>query len=326
MNIGVTVRLDQPITAAAAGAVQAEELGFSSVWLADHYFHRDAAAALSLMMTQTSAITLGTAVMSPYLRHPTLLVSMAESLREIGPDRFILGLGTGGYEFPTEMGIVMKRPLQITRETVQIYRELSQGRSAVTGEYFSAEGSALRWQGQGGPLYLAARGPRMLELSGEIADGIITHGISRRHIDFVQEKAATGAAKRTDGRRATICLMLDVEINDDRDLALAALRPRCLTMSAGAYADNLIEIYGLDPAEVATARASLRSGNRELAASQVTDTMAQAFGLAGTADEVAANIKALADMGVDDVIISVGGATPEETTRQLTELAKALNS
>ncbi|CAM3377167.1 LLM class flavin-dependent oxidoreductase [Occultella aeris] len=324
MNVGVTVRLDQPITAAAEGAQRAEDLGFSTVWLADHYFHRDVSAALALMMASTERVRLGTAVMSPFLRHPTLLASLAATLREIGPDRFVLGLGTGGYEFAGEMGISMRRPLQITRETVQIARELGRGAAHVTGETFSADGSALRWAPQDGPLYLAARGPKMLELAGAISDGVITHGISAGHIDFVKDKVAAGGAGRADS--AAICLMLDVEINDDRTEALRALAPRCVTMAGGSYADELIGIYGLDADEVRALRATVRSGDRAAAATQVTDSMAEAFGLAGSAEQVAAGLHTLFEAGVDEVIVSVGGSTPDQTAHQLTALSEALSS
>ncbi|MBZ2194840.1 LLM class flavin-dependent oxidoreductase [Occultella gossypii] len=324
MNVGVTVRLDQPITAAAEGARRAEDLGFSTVWLADHYFHRDVSAALALMMASTERVRLGTAVMSPFLRHPTLLASLAATLREIGPDRFVLGLGTGGYEFASEMGISMRRPLQITRETVQIARELGRGTAHVTGETFSADGSVLRWAPQDGPLYLAARGPKMLELAGAISDGVITHGISAGHIDFVKDKVAAGGAERTD--TAAICLMLDVEINDDRTEALRALKPRCVTMAGGSYADELIGIYGLDADEVQALRATVRSGDRAAAATQVTDSMAEAFGLAGSAEHVAAGLRTLFEAGVDEVIVSVGGSTPDQTAHQLTALSKAISS
>ncbi|GAB2612096.1 5,10-methylenetetrahydromethanopterin reductase [Pseudactinotalea suaedae] len=320
MDVGVTVRLDQPITQAATMARRAEDLGFASVWLADHYFHRDVSAALALMMTATERVRLGTAVMSPFLRHPTLLASLGATLREIGPERFVLGLGAGGYEFASEMDISMKRPLRVVAESVDIIRQIEAGTAQVEGETFSARGSALRWPAQPGPLYLAARGPKMLELAGRTADGVITHGISQGHIDFVKERVAAGAADRVSGS-AAICLMLDVEIGDDRAAALRLLAPRCVTMAGGAYADELIEIYGLDRDEVTALRATVRSGDRARAAEQVTDRMAEAFGLAGSAAEVAAGLRRLEESGVDEVIVSVGGKDRDAVERQLTALA-----
>ena len=65
MRTAVTVRLDRPITEAAELARRAEDLGFDGIWVADHYFHRDAGGALALMAAATSRAILGTAVMSP---------------------------------------------------------------------------------------------------------------------------------------------------------------------------------------------------------------------------------------------------------------------
>lgn len=325
MKIGVTARPTQSILEQAETARLIEDLGYQSAWIADHYFHRDASAALSLMLARTDTLVLGTAVMSPLLRHPALLASMAASLREIAPGRFVLGLGVGGYEFAGELNLPTPRPLQVTREAVQIVRELTAGTASVTGKTFSANGSRLRWAAAEGPLYLAARGPKMLELSGRIADGVITHGISPGHIAFVRDAVSRGAAdEELPAAAASICLMLDVQIDDDREAALAALRPRCLTMAAGSYADELIDVYGLDLAEVTAARAALRRGDRGSAAALVTDRMASAFGLAGPAAEVAAGISALADLGVDEVIVSVGGADTDGYRHQLTALAQEL--
>lgn len=323
MRVSVTVRLDQPITEAADRAARIEDLGFSGVWLADHYFHRDAAAALALMAARTERLVLGTAVVSPFLRHPALLASMAATLQEIAPGRFILGMGAGGYEFSSELGIAMKRPLRLTAEAVDIVRALATGRSEVVGETFSANGSQLRWTAPPSPLYLAARGPKMLQLAGRVADGVITHGLAPSHLQFVKDNLALGAAERTQGR-SEVCLMLDAEIHPDRSTALAALRPRCVTMAAGSYAEELIGVYGLDAAEVQPVRATLRTGDRAAAAAQMTDTMAEAFGLAGPAEQVADGLRALADQGVDEVIVSLGGTDAAEVDSQLTQLAKAV--
>lgn len=327
MKLGVTVRPTQSIVDAAETARLIEDLGYQSAWIADHYFHREAAAALALMMTRTDQLVLGTAVMSPLLRHPTLLASLAASLREIGPDRFVLGLGVGGYEFASEMQIAAPRPLRIAEEATAIVRELTAGRAEVRGETFSADGSQLRWPAADGPVYLAGRGPKMLQLAGRIADGVITHGISPAHIDFVHQRVAAGAAKAgadRAGNSTSVTLMLDVEVDTDEQRAWAGLRPRCLTMAAGAYSDDLIGIYGLDPDQVSRARAALRSGDRAGAADLVTDQMARAFGLAGSAGRIADGIAQLADRGVDEVIISVGGADADAYRTQLTDLAKEL--
>jgi 5,10-methylenetetrahydromethanopterin reductase len=305
------------MTEAAELARRAEDLGFDGVWVADHYFHRDASGALALMAAATSRVALGTAVVSPLLRHPALLASMAASLAEISDDRFVLGLGAGGYEFSSELGIAMPQPLGLVSEAVRIVRELSAGQSDVAGQAFSTHGS-LRFTPRPTPVYLAARGPKMLRLAGQIADGVITHGLSARHVAYVIEQL--GAARP----RPAVVLMLDVQIDPDRQRALDALRPRCVTMAGGSYADELVEVYGLRLDDVGRLRAALRAGDRTGAAGLVTDDMVDAFGIAGPEAHLAERLGALAESGVDEVILSVDGGDLATATNHLTDLAKAV--
>ncbi|GLY71697.1 LLM class flavin-dependent oxidoreductase [Amycolatopsis taiwanensis] len=320
MKISVTVRLDRPLTEAAEIARRAEELGFSGVWVADHYFHRDATGALALMAAATNQVTLGTAVTSPLLRHPALLASTAASLTEVSDGRFILGLGAGGYEFGSELGLPIRRPLGLTRETVNIVRSLANGTTTVEGDTFAVTGAGLRFQASAAPVYLAARGPKMLRLAGEVSDGVITHGLSAAHIRFVTDQLDAAES----GRRPQVVLMLDVQVDNDRDRAVDALRGRCLTMAGGSYADELIEIYGLDPDAVARLRAAVRSGDRATATALVTDDMVDAFAIGGSPAHLADRLSELDDLAVDEVILSTDGGDLDSATNNLTELAKAV--
>lgn len=320
MRTTATIRLDQPMTDAAELGRRAEDLGFDGVWVADHYFHRDASGALALMAGTTTGITLGTAVTSPLLRHPALLASMAASLGEISGGRFVLGLGAGGYEFATELGTPIRRPLRLTEEAVGIVRGLAEGVVTADGDTFRTDGAALKFQAPAAPVYLAARGPKMLRLAGRIADGVITHGLSQQHVRFVTEQLDAADAIM----RPKVVLMLDVQVDEDRARALDELRPRCLTMAGGSYADELIEIYGLDRTDVELLRAAVRSGDRDAATALVTDQMVDAFTIAGPSDYVADRLAELATLGVDEVILSTAAGDLQDTTDRLSELAKAV--
>jgi 5,10-methylenetetrahydromethanopterin reductase len=317
MRVGVTVRLDRPVTEAAELAARAESLGFGAVWLADHYFHRDAVAALALMATRTTTVALGTAVVSPYLRHPALLASTAATIAEISGGRFILGVGAGGYEFATQLGLPIPRPLGATAETVSIVRQLQAGTADVAGQAFSAVDARLRYQPVASPVYLAARGPKMLQLAGSVGDGVITHGLSSRHLRYVRDHLASD--------RPELCLMLDVQLDDDRAAAVDALRPRCVTMAGGAYADDLIEVYGLDRDEVGALRRAVRAGDGAGARRLVTDAMVDAFAVAGPDAFVADRLAQLESDGADEVIVSLGEGDLESCTAQLQRLARAVS-
>lgn len=317
VKYGVTVRLDRPVTEVAELTRRAEGLGFDGVWLADHYFSRDAVAALTLMADRTSTITLGTAVVSPFLRHPALLASSTATLQELSGGRFVLGMGPGGFEFGTQLGMSLRRPLTATREAVQIVRALQTGVADVPGETFRTVGARLHWSASESAVYLAARGPKMLQLAGEVSDGVITHGLSTNHIRYVSEHLDTGGP----GRAVSLCLMLDVQLDQDRSRAVTALRPRCTIMAGGSYADELIEVYGLDRSAVTALRSAVRAGQDP--AAMVTDEMVDAFCVAGPPGHFADRMAELAGAGADEVILSVSGGDLDECTHQLTQLAKA---
>jgi 5,10-methylenetetrahydromethanopterin reductase len=160
----------------------------------------------------------------------------------------------------------------------------------------------------------------MLQLAGNIADGVITHGLSTRHVEYVIEQLGTGAARP----RPAVVLMLDVQIDPDRQRALDDLRPRCMTMAGGSYADELVEVYGLRRDDVAALRAAVRSGDRSGAVGLVTDDMVDAFGIAGPAPYLAERLHGLAESGVDEVILSVDGGDLATATKHITDLAKAV--
>jgi 5,10-methylenetetrahydromethanopterin reductase len=321
VKYGVTVRLDRPLTEVAELTRRAEDLGFDGVWLADHYFARDAVAALALMADRTSRVTLGTAVVSPFLRHPALLASTSATLQELSDGRFVLGLGPGGFEFGTQLAMQLRRPLGATRESVQIVRALQDGSADVPGQTFATTGARLHFSAVPSPIYLAARGPKMLQLAGEISDGVITHGLAPTHVQYVREHLRAG---RSDGpgRPVSLVLMLDVQIDVDRRRAVDELRPRCITMAGGSYADELIEVYGLNREHVTALRAAVRSGQEP--AALVTDEMVDGFCVAGPPGHVAERMAQLAESGADEVILSVSPGTLDECTHHLTDLAKAV--
>jgi 5,10-methylenetetrahydromethanopterin reductase len=324
MKAGVAIWLDWPLPDCVEVAIAAEAAGFSDVWLPDHYFLRDAYAAQALIAERTSRIRLGTAVVSPLLRHPVLLVSSASTINELSGGRAIMGVGVGGFEFPTQLMMKLDRPLSIAREAVRIIRELPKGETDIQGHVFSAVGAKLVWDGGQFPVYMAARGPKMLELAGEIADGVITHGLTQSYIEFCLERIRTGAEKA--GRDPGDCervLMFEVEMQEDIRAAVDHLKPRATIMAGGEYAESLIPVFGLDPAQVMPLRAAVRARDPD-AGRLVTDEMVHAFCVAGSPERLASRLQEMADAGVGRVILVFRGDNPDDTAVKMELVGKAI--
>lgn len=305
MKYGLAIWLDQPLDATTDLAVAAEDAGFSDVWLPDHYFLRDVYAAQALIAARTTTLRLATGVAAVQLRHPALVAGSAATIAECSGGRAVIGIGPGGHEFGSQFGMRPRSPLTMLREAVAIIRQLTAGRAGVRGEYFSADGSELGWRVDPPPIYLSARGPRMLELAGEIADGVIIHGVQQDFLGYARARVAHGADRvGRDPAACRIAVMLDVEVDGDEAAAIDRLRPRCTLMAGGSYADELIPVYGFDPAAVATLRSAL--GDPDVAeADYVTDDMVGAFALGGTPPAVAARLGELDRVGVDLAILKL---------------------
>ena len=306
MKFGLAIWLDQPLEGTCELAVAAEEAGFSDVWLPDHYFLRDVYAAQALIATRTTTLRLATGIAAIQLRHPALIASAAATISECSGGRAVIGIGPGGHEFPSQFGMRPRSPLTMLREAVAIIRQLSSGPADFEGDYFSAKGSELGWRIDPPPIFLSARGPRMLELAGEIADGIIVHGVHGDFIDYVRSRVAHGAARAgRDPGECQVAVMLDVEVDSNEAAAIDRLRPRCTLMAGGTYADELIPIYGFDPGAVATLRSALNDPT-VAEARYVTDDMVRAFAIGGTVETVAEQFGELRQLGVDLAILKLG--------------------
>jgi len=153
---------------------QCEELGFDSYWVADQRWMRDVWVSLSAAALATSRIRLGTRVTDPYVRHPALTAVAIASLDELSGGRAVLGIGAGGSGF-REMGIERTRPVTAMREAIELIRRLLAGQEVdYPGELIRFRRGALEFPTRRDiPVVVVARGPKLLELGGRVAEGVM---------------------------------------------------------------------------------------------------------------------------------------------------------
>lgn len=324
-RVGLVAWLDQPVSALADVAVRAEEAGFDDVWVPDHYFLRDVYVAQALMAERTSRVGLGTGVAAVQLRHPALIASSAATIDELSGGRALIGIGPGGFEFPAQLDLRPASPMALMRDSIQIVRELLDGGADHRGSAVTAAGARLGWETREIPIYTSGRGPRMIELAGELADGVIVHGLDGPFVEYVRAHVTAGAERTgRDPDACAVVVMLDVEIDDDEDAAIERLRPRCTIMAGGSYTDELIPIYGLDPDDVARLRAAVAARAPD-AATLVTEPMVRAFALGGSVATITAGLERLRALGVAHVILKLGEGDPRTTARQIELIRPALD-
>lgn len=157
----------------------AEEKGLESVWQAESRLVRDAVVPMAAYAAVTEEIKIGSGVINNWTRNIGLLASTFLTLDDLAPDRIICGIGAWWDPLAKNVGIERRRPLTAMRETVEILRRLlNMERVTYQGEFIHVTDIELdvvhgRREPRKVPIMIGATGDMMMELTGEIADGVV---------------------------------------------------------------------------------------------------------------------------------------------------------
>ena len=196
----------------ATFVVEAERLGAAQVWAPEAWGY-DALTPLAYLAARTSTITLASGIVQMGARTPAMLAMTAMSLQALSGGRFVLGLGTSGPQVMEGWhGVRFPSPLAATRETIEIVRQVAAGeRLAHDGAVFQlplrgGPGRALRSMAPpvAVPIYIAALGPKNLELTGELADGWLGNAFMPEHASAFTDRI--DVAQPTRGQMFGFCL------------------------------------------------------------------------------------------------------------------------
>ena len=157
----------------------AEERGFEAVWQAESRLVRDAIVPMAAYAAVTDRIKVGSGVINNWTRNIGLLAATFLTLDDLAPDRIICGIGAWWDPLASKVGIKRNKPSTAMRETVEVMRRLLRmERVTFHGEFHNVEGIELdvvhgRREPRHIPIMIGATGDQMMELTGEIADGVV---------------------------------------------------------------------------------------------------------------------------------------------------------
>jgi F420-dependent oxidoreductase-like protein len=297
----------------AAYVREAERLGVAVAWSAEAW-GSDAVTPLAWLAAQTDRILLGAGIMQISARTPVMTAQTAITLAELSGNRFLLGLGVSGPQVVEGLhNQRFSRPVERMRETIEVIRlALTGERIAYQGRHVrlplpDGEGKALRLALRPNtaiPIYIASLSPRMLELTGEVADGWLGTSFVPEGADAFLSHIRAGAARAGRSLDAIdISQGGDVAFSDDVERLIAARKPR-LAFSLGGMGSATTNFYNnaysrQGWAEVADeVRGLWVAGRRDDAAAAVPDDMVLATTLIGTEEMVRERMRAWRDAGV----------------------------
>jgi len=157
----------------------AEKRGFEAVWQAESRLVRDAIVPMAAYAAVTERIKVGSGVINNWTRNIGLLASTLLTLDDLAPDRIICGIGAWWDPLAKNVGIDRRKPLTAMRETVEVLKRLlNMERVTFHGEFHHVDGIELdvvhgRKEPRNIPIMIGATGDKMMELTGEIADGVV---------------------------------------------------------------------------------------------------------------------------------------------------------
>ncbi|MFE0462106.1 LLM class F420-dependent oxidoreductase [Kitasatospora sp. NPDC058965] len=323
-----------------AVAQEADRLGYSVCWAAEAY-GSDAATVLSFVAARTERIDVGSAIFQIPARTPAMTAMTAATLDTLSGGRFRLGLGVSGPQVSEGWyGVRFDKPLARTREYVEIVRK------AMTRERLSHQGANWTLPLPGGPgkalkltvhpvreripLYIAAMGPKNLELTGEIADGWLG-------LFFVPEQAELSLAPLRAGRAKAgleldgfdLCPTVNIAVGEDVAAAADAQRDYVALYIGGMgskeknFYNQLACRMGYEQAAEEVQQRYL-AGDKKGAAAAVPHELIDACSLLGPKERIADRMQAYAAAGVTTLTLAPTGWTRDERLTALRTGIEAL--
>lgn len=316
MDFGITLKPDMTPERAVALARQAENAGFGYGWLFDsHVLWLDPYPLLTMIALNTTRMRLGTCVTNPATRDPSVTASTLATLNLMSGGRMDLGIGRGD----SARRVLGKKPTTLANleQAVRIIKDLAEGRPTD----YDGEQIRMEWAGGSLPVWIAGYGPKALNLTGRVADGVILQFADPNLIKWCLQFVHEGA--RQAGRDPdSIKVMAAAPVWVSDDLAQAREHVRWFPALVSNHVMDLVNRY--DPAELPpelTAyvrdrqgynylhHAEVGSSNAEFVSDEVTDR----FCIVGTAEEHRRKLRELADAGVDQFNIYLMSGDEEQT-------------
>ena len=285
----------------------AERNGFEAVWQAESRLVREATVPMAAFAAVTDRIKVGSGVVNNWTRNVGLMAATFSTLDDLAPGRVMLGIGAWWDPLASKVGIRRTRPLQAMREYVEVVRRLlAMERVSFHGDFVDVEDIELDIvhgdrSPKNVPIYIGATGMKMMELAGEIADGVVLNymvspAYNRQALDALGE----GAAKRDrtvdqiDRPQLIVC-----SLDQDRDVALDRAR-ELLTQYLGQQ-PHIMKASVVDPALIEEIGKIMTwpAGPEEIrrAMKVVPDEAVQMISASGTPEECRAKVREYVEAG-----------------------------
>jgi 5,10-methylenetetrahydromethanopterin reductase len=314
----INVFLDLPVKQMAGIAEEAEGLGFNKCWVYDEgLITHDPYVTLAAMAGQTSKIRLGTGITNPFTRHPGVTAAAITSLDDLSDGRAFLGIGAGGSLTLDPLGIELYKPLTAVRELITTTRALWAGETVdFEGQMVKFASASIPYHRPGIEIWLAGRGPKMLTMGGELADGVALDSLLKESLPEWVELVRKGS--EISDNQPKVCFSTMVVTTD---VALEEARPH-MTYRLVNQPAAIRKQIGLSDEETDAIHKAM-AGGLEAAGKLVKDEWMEPFVIMGSVDECVKEVREICTTnGISEFMVPILNSA--EASRSMREVNAVL--
>jgi 5,10-methylenetetrahydromethanopterin reductase len=313
MKLGFGLLNNLEISESVAITKRVEELGYESMWFAEHNFSRDGISICAAASVVTDRIRIGPCVVPIFTRSALLLATTFATLDELSSGRIVMGIGAGSRLLISAQGIDYQKPITALRENIEAVRAIW----GAHGQHISYEGQLVNLEDaeldfepvrRDIPIYIGATGPKACELTGEIADGVLLNAfLGTAYVERTMDLLRAGAARggRELGDDWDVGMMLVTCLGESKTAAREYARPLvALYLSRLPDIAKQTSIWGEQWEEMSKA---VVEGGGEAGARFVSDELVDEVTLNGTEDDIREGLERYVAAGVNLPIITPFG-------------------
>jgi 5,10-methylenetetrahydromethanopterin reductase len=305
----------------------ADDFGMESIWMSDHLCFRDSLTTSMALLAATQSIKVAAAPMSPYSRTPIITAMSIATLEEFAPGRVIASPGTGNAAALKEAGIESPHPLRTMREYVEILRRFLKGDTVnFQGQMFRIHGAKMGFVPPTPiKMYITAVRPRMLQLGGELGDGVLlSGGCSPGYIEQCIGEIARGASKVGKSLKdVDVAGFVTAAVSDSAKEAIEANKLFLAYIFRNAHHAENIRLGGGQVDQEGLA-ATIAKRDWDAAKKFISDEVVHAHSVAGTPADCRAQLESFVKGGLNLPILLPTGT--QEARKQVVRMARELVS
>jgi 5,10-methylenetetrahydromethanopterin reductase len=319
-SVGIGFGGDLPIGVFVELATLVDHSNFRSLWIQED----DKTSIIVLAATvlhATKRLVVGTGVTSPFRRHPQTLAIETATLNELSSNRFVLGLGAAerlirAFRMPG-------KPIEGMRDAFAIIRGIyASDNFTYDGGVFAVATPQTRLTPKP-RIYMGALGPRMLDLAGELADGLILSrraAFSCKYTKFAFDRVTRVAGEvGRDPSRIDSVGFFETFLAKDGDEARRFAKKILGTYTIPGTPQNVLDLEGISEEDIKKVKTNYLRGNLDAAVASVTDDLVDRFALAGTPDECLEKLRTHIGTGLKCPILYIHGPDRKLAAQLATE-------